>query len=150
MALKKDTVQQLKYVYDFAVDGGAVGAIPMRPWVDGVELDEGVIVMGFSVYAEGALTSGGTPTVTIGNTLDPDGYSVDAWAVLSVANATLVPGQLDGALTWNTTNDAKLAYRIGSAANVKDVALTVGTAALTGGKLVMTFDVMLPSGVAAA
>ena len=144
MALKKDCIQQMKYVYEFAKDGGAIGAIALRPWVAGVQLDEGMIVTGFSLYVEAAITSAGSHTVTLGTGADADGFLVD-FAALATANAVLAPGVVDGALVWNTTTDSQIHYRVGAAANTKSLALTVATAALTAGKLVLTLDVMLPS-----
>lgn len=146
----KDKDFLLKYVYDFSKDGGAVSSISLRPWVSGVQLAEGLLVKGISVYAESALTSAGTPTVTFGNSADTDGYSVDSWALLSAANGTVHAGQLDGALIWDSTADAQKEYRIGSAANTQDLVMAVGTAALTAGKLVVYLHCKNPSAVAAA
>lgn len=147
--MKRDVVQKLKYTYDFAKQGGAIGAIAMRPWVEGVQLAEGMVVKNFSLHVEAPLTSAGTPTVLVGNGADDDGYAVNAWGILSVANSVLKPGVLDGALIWDTTADAIRGYRIGAAANTQNVLLTVGAAALTGGRLVMYFDVLLPSAASA-
>lgn len=149
MSFAKDKDFLLKYVYDFSKDGGAVSSISLRPWVNGVQLAEGLLVKGISVHAESALTSAGTPTVTFGNSSDTDGYLVDAWALLSAANGTAHVGQLDGALVWDSTADAQKEYRVSSAANTQDLVMAVGTAALTGGKLAVYLHCKLPSSVSA-
>lgn len=124
----------LEYEYDFAVDGGAVGAIAMRPLPSNVTLSQGDVVVGFYAKVETALTSGGSATTTLGNTADADGYLVDFFGSAS-ANAIFTPGVLDGALIWDSTADAMKGYYVTSASNTQNVALTVGTAALTAGKI---------------
>ena len=54
----------LKYEYDFAKDGGAVSTISLRPDVNA--LGENVIVKDLYLIVKTAVTSGGTPTITIG------------------------------------------------------------------------------------
>lgn len=143
MALKLREEFEIKYVYDFAVSGGAVSTISLVPQLSWIALDEGVIIKDLTLRVITAFTSGGTPTVTFGNSSDVDGFFVDAWAAgLQTANSILKPGVLDGALMWNSTVDAITGYRVGSAANTKDVVMAVGTAALTAGKCEIVFDCM--------
>ena len=132
MGYIKNEEYELFYEYDFAKDGGAVSSIPLRSMVNGIK--EGLIIRSIEVRVKTALTSGGTPTVTLGNTLDVDGYMIDIYALCTL-NAVINSGSVAGALIWDDTNDHPIHYRIGSAANVKDLVLAVGTAALTAGKL---------------
>lgn len=135
MGLQKGVQLQKEWLYDFAVDGGVIGAISLKSTdPSGDLLDAEFVVEDIEVIAEAAFTSGGSATVTLGNTADADGYLVDSFASLSLG-AVLRAGELDGALIWNTALDAKRAYPITSAANTQNMLLTIGTAALTAGKL---------------
>lgn len=127
----------VKYDYDFAKQGGAVSAITLTADLNGLE--ENVIVKDVYVVAKTALTSGGSATVTLGNTADPDGYMADIFALVGADNAVVNAGAVAGALIWDDTNDHAVHYRVTSAANTQDVILTVGTAALTAGKLEIYF-----------
>lgn len=127
MGYPKNEQQELLYEYDFEKDGGAISQISLRSLVNGFR--EGTIVRGIEVRVKTAITSGGTPTVTLGNTSDPNGYMTDIFAVASL-DAVLDQEQYAGALL-----PVADVYRIGSAANVQDLVLDIGTAALTAGKL---------------
>lgn len=124
----------IKYDYDFAKDGGAISSIPLRADVNA--LGEGVIVKEVMLVVQTALTSGGTPTVTLGNTTDVDGYMADIWALAEAAdNAVINSGAVAGALIWDDANDHAIHYRIDGTAANQNLLLTVGTAALTAGKI---------------
>jgi hypothetical protein len=136
MGLQKGVQLQKEFVWDFAVDGGAVSAIALNSSdPNGDLLDEGFVVEDVELYTETTLTSGGTPTITIGNTTDPDGYMADVYALATTAPAMVRAGQVAGALIWNTTEDAKLAYRVDGTAANQNLLMTIGTAALTAGKI---------------
>jgi hypothetical protein len=123
------------YEYDFAVEGGAVGAISLRNLgLNGLEA--GLAVEDIQLRVQTALTSGGSATVTLGHVGDPDGYFVDFFSLAS-ANATLRIGEVAGALVWDDTNDHQISHRIASAANANPT-ITIGTAALTAGKFQVT------------
>lgn len=135
MGLQKGVQLEKEYVYDFAVDGGAVGAISLNSTdPNGDLLDEGFIVEDVELKVDTTFTSGGSATVKIGNSADDDGYFVDSFASL-VAGAVIRAGQLDGALIWDTTNDAKKGYLVTSSASTQNLLLSIGTAALTAGKM---------------
>lgn len=123
----------LRYDYDFAVNGGAVGNIPLSSNING--LKEGVVVREAFVIVKTALASGGAPSVTLGNTADVDGYLADFYSLASSAPAVVNSSSVAGDLIWDDTNDHVIHYRIGSASNVQDLVLAIGTAALTAGKL---------------
>ena len=123
---------KLEYDYDFSTQGGAVSSITLSSDVNALE--EGVIVKRVMVVVKTAFTSGGTPTVTLGNTGDTDGYMADIYA-LGTAGNVINSGQVAGALIWDDTNDHEIWYPIDSTANNQNLVLTIGTAALTAGKL---------------
>jgi len=124
----------IKYDYDFAASGGAVSSISLSSDVN--SLGEGVIVKRLRVIMKTAFTSAGTPTVTIGNTTDVDGYMADIYALgAASADAVINSSAVAGALIWDDTNDHEIFYRIDSTAANQDLVLTIGTAALTAGKM---------------
>lgn len=123
----------VKYDYDFAKQGGAVSTISLTADVNGLE--ENVIVKDMFVIAKTALTSGGSATVTIGNTTDKDGYMADIFSLVGTDNAVVNAGAVSGALLWDDTNDHAIHYRINGTAANQDLVMDVGTAALTAGKL---------------
>lgn len=144
--LRKGVQQQKEYLWDFAVDGGATGTIVLKSSdPNGNLLDEGFVVEDVEIKTETALTSGGTPTVTFGNSGDTDGYLADVWALAQAANSMVRAGQVDGALVFDTTADAKKAYRIDSTANNQNLVMAIGTAALTAGKIRVVVKGFVPT-----
>jgi len=127
----KNEKQLARFDYDFAVDGGAIGEIPLRANIS--ELSTGMIISDIYIVVEEALSSDGSPTVTVGNT-DVDGFFADIAALAGSNNNVIRVGEVAGELMYDDTNDHLLLYRVGSDT---DLNLTVGTAALTGGKLVV-------------
>lgn len=123
----------IKYEYDFEKDGGAISEIALRPDINA--LGEGVVVKDITLVVQTALDSGGTPTVTLGNSTDPDGYMADIWALAQSDNAVVNAGAVAGALIWDDTNDHAIQYRIDGTAANQDLVLDVGTAPLTAGKI---------------
>jgi hypothetical protein len=134
----KGEKQLLAYEYDFAADAGAIGAIAMRQ-LSGQNAS-GMIVTKAYVVVETALASGGTPTITFGNVTDPDGYMADVWAELSTKQC-VQSGEVLGALIWDDTNDHDIAYRPTTADDLA-TQMTIGTAALTAGKLYLYLEVI--------
>ncbi len=136
MGLPKGVQLQKEFVWDFAVDGGAVGVIVLNSTdPNGDLLDEGFVVEDVELYTETTLASTGTPTITLGNTTDPDGYLADVFALSTTAPAMVRAGQVDGALIWDTSADAKKAYRVNGTAANQNLVMEIGTEALTAGKL---------------
>lgn len=119
-----------EYLYDFAVDGGAVGFIslinPANP------LPVGAIVTSIHYHQVAAFTSGGSATVSIGDAgsnarylaltaFDNAAYALDNVAALSTAIPNLV-----------------------SSANEGNVGITVAVAALTAGKIKLVVQGYVP------
>ena len=92
------------------------------------------------VDVETALASGGSASVTLGNA-DADGFMADFFALAGSNNAVIRLGEVAGALVWDDTNDHLLCYRVNADTDLK---LTVGTAALTAGKLQVYVEFFAP------
>lgn len=147
MPFGNNGIQVQEYVYDFAVDGGAVSTISLSGKANKDPLPAGAIVMDCVMRVLTAFTSGGSATLAIGNTADDDGY-LPAIAVASLtAGACFTAAQQAGALLWDNTNDANLAYGVTSTANTQDVAAKIATAAMTAGKAVICMEYLYPAGV---
>jgi hypothetical protein len=105
-------------LYEFALDGGAVGDITLR----GDSLPSGAVILDAWLHVDTALTSGGAATVAI---------KTEGAADINAADA------ISGA-PWSTTG-AKRADFTATTAPIKttaarNIVATVGTAALTAGK----------------
>lgn len=128
-------LQVQEYVYDFAVDGGAVGAISLSSKAGFASLPDNAIVSEVVAWVETACTSGGSATLAYGNTTDADGYSGAAIAVASLTEDAVFNGfDNAAALLWDDTNDHKIHF-IANSANDRDFSITIATAALTAGKV---------------
>ena len=142
MGLVKNELHRFKYVYDFDEDGGAVSNISLRP--DGNSIPSGFVIRSVSVYVATAITSGGTPTITFGNSDNRDGYLEDVVSAMGLtAGSSIREGEVAGALLWDDTNDHALEYVVPSEA-VGVPSMTVGANALTAGALVLYIDGYLP------
>lgn len=125
-----------KYEYDFAVSGGAVSAIALVN--KGMNaLASGLIITDFMISIETTLAGTATPTITLGNAGDPDGYAVDFFGA-GTAGAVITRGDRAGALVWDDTNDHAIYYKIDSSANAIPT-ITIATQALTAGKFQVYF-----------
>jgi len=115
---KNDSVQVAEYEYDFEVDGGTVGVKVLSAKDGKANLPVGAIRIGFAVVIQTAFTSGGLATLTLGHTTSAVAY------LGSTAVADL------GAGLEASSSTAALV-----AANGDNVIATIGTAAMTAGKL---------------
>lgn len=118
MPIIEDSRRIARADYDFAVDGGAQGDIPLR----GDKIPLGAIIVDALIHVETAPTSGGAATVAI---------KTEGAADINAADA------ISGA-PWSTTG-AKRGDFTATTAPIKTTAertitATVGTAALTAGK----------------
>lgn len=110
-----------EYVYDFAVQGGAIGSLNLV----GNKLPVGAVVQSASIVVETAFTSGGSATVSLGDLASATKYMA-ATAVASLTDQSLqtvtgVPNQV-------------------SVANEAQVTLAIAVAALTAGKLRVSLE----------
>lgn len=146
LGFKNDRKQVMEYVYDFSTDGGAVSTISLSGKSGKAGIPDGSVVHRVHARVLTACTSGGSATVAWGNTSDTDGYSGAAIAVASLTANAVFNETRGGALLWDDTNDANLDYAVTSTANTQDFSLTIGTAALTAGKIVFQVEFSRPAG----
>lgn len=141
--LEKGSTQYREYVWDYDVDGGATGDLALRA-ADGLDpaLPEGCLVKDCVVVNEKALT-GGT-ALTVGTVTDSDGFLADSYAQLTNLASVIRAGEKDGALLWDSTADAKKAYRVPATANSQKPALGIASTALTAGKLRVILELYNP------
>ena len=115
--------------YDFATDGGAVGAIVLR----GDKVPSGAIVLSTLIKVESNVTSGGAATVSLGIGSATD---VRAAATLATAPSLAAAATLNGAITRNTAP--------GVLTEDEDVTATVAVAALTAGRFSVLVEYIEP------
>lgn len=113
----------IRVVYDFAVDGGATGAL------DVFTAEQNLVVVGFHLKVLTAATSGGSATLIVGVSGGDTDACLDATSG-AVANlsANAVIGQ-----------EATVPFYLASGGKIIQ---TIGTAALTAGKIEYVFEVM--------
>lgn len=119
-------VEYSRYVYDFAVDGGATGVY------DVMTASAGMVIVHAHAKVLTACTSGGSATVKFGPVADDDRFiTTTQGAVASLtAGAVIVPVAVEG-----TPNVLATPY---SHAEAAKLVMTIGTAALTAGKIEFT------------
>lgn len=143
-SFKNAGVHVQEYVYDFDVDGGAVGAIALSSKDNKSVLPVGAVVKRVTALVKTAFTSGGSATLAWGNTDDADGYSGAAIAVASLTAGALFNGYDNGAaLLWDDTNDHPIDVYVADAADGA-FSVTIGTAAMTAGKAVFMVEYYFP------
>lgn len=106
--------------YDFTVDGGGVGAIPMRAGTAtlGGALPSGAVVVNGYIEVDTPPTSGGAATAGLGL---ETGTDLQAGVVVSGA-------------PWSTTGRKVLAFSGAKTTTTRTPVVTVAVAALTAGK----------------
>lgn len=113
--------------YDFAVDGGAVGTIPIGA-IGAEKIPANAVILGGLIEVETAVTSGGAATV-----------AVQVEAAGDIVAAAAVSGA-----PWSTAGRKSVIPAFTGATSVKtsaprEISIVVAAAALTGG----VFDVLL-------
>jgi hypothetical protein len=126
MGLQKKSKIRLEGSWDFDEDGGAVGSYPL------IDVPANFAVQELYYEVETALTSGGTPTVEIGDGDDPNGYVADFQASMDTPGIKALNQDDKGVYLWDNANDAG-DQKLYAAADTID--FVVGTAALTAGKI---------------
>lgn len=124
-------VDEYRVVYDFAADAGATGALDL--FTAG---DANLVITHAHCTVKTACTSGGSATVKWGVTGDDDRFAnTTQGAVASLtAGATIIPPALEG-----TPNVLPMPYKLASG---DKCLMTIGTAALTAGKIEFVLRVM--------
>jgi hypothetical protein len=145
MSVIKNKLHVAEYIYDFSVDGGATGEINLHEKAGKAVVPVGAVIKGVAYKVVDAITSAGAATVAFGNGDDKDGYSGAA-----IGKATLVAnyvgngGENDAALLYDTTDYYPKYVCVVNAADGQFI-LTVGTAALTAGKIVFMVEYFMPT-----
>ncbi|MBL0320679.1 MAG: hypothetical protein IPP74_15500 [Alphaproteobacteria bacterium] len=124
MAFKNDGPQVNEYVYDFAVDGGAVSTIDLSAKQGFAPLPSGAVVKSVHYKVVSALTSGGSATVSIGDANATARYL----ALTAFDNAAYAAGNVAAAAIGVPMNV--------SAAARGQFGISIAVAALTAGKIV--------------
>jgi len=138
MPFKNDGKHVQKYVYDFAVDGGAQGVITLSGKAGYDPLPAGAIVTAVAGHVLTACLSGGSATVIWGSGDDADGYSGPTIAVGSLTANAVFNGWDNAAVElWDDTNDHPIYKYIDEITTSGKVTLTIATADLTAGKIVL-------------
>lgn len=114
----------VRVTYDFADDGGATG--PMNI----LAAKDGLLITGFHMFVEEAVTSDGSATLSVGPTGAPAKF------VNGVGKATLTQNYV---VREDAAND--LPHYL---ADGQSIIQTIGLAPLSGGKIHYTFKVMKP------
>lgn len=143
MGFQKNVPLTFEYEYDFAVDGGSTSAAIALRNVTGNAMAAGLVITNWDMSITTALDGTATPTVVMGNSVDPDGYAIDFFGDATPAGATLNRGDRAGALVWDDTNDHPIDYLIPSAAAAIPK-ITIATQALTAGKFKVVFTAYRP------
>jgi hypothetical protein len=144
-SLKNNGVNVAEFVYDFAVDGGSVGAINLHAKDNKGVLPVGSIIKSVTCKVVTAFTSGGSATLAWGNGDDADGFSGTAIAVASLTDNAVFNGWDNGAaLIFDDTNDHPIFVNVADAADGQFI-VTIGTAAMTAGKAVFLVEYYAPT-----
>lgn len=132
MGFQKYKDLEFIYEYDFAVDGGAVSEINLRPI--GNAISTGLVIEDFTVFVEESFTSAGDgASAAFGTNADPDGFLEATVQAGFQENSVAYPGAVAGDDVWDDTNDHKIKYHIVNA-NQAVPSITISGEALTGGK----------------
>jgi hypothetical protein len=115
-------------LYDFAVDGGAISAIPL---MGAAHIPAGATIYGGWIEVHTQLTSGGAATIAVGVETTTDIVPAIAVASWTAGRKRIVPG-----LTVGATLAASDVVRTTAA---RDITMTIAAVALTAGK----FSVLL-------
>lgn len=144
MAFKNQGMNYQQYVYDFAVDGGGTGTKVLSSKSGYAPLPTNALVCYVDAWVVTACTSGGSATLSWGNSGDVDGYSGAAVAVASLTANAVFAESRGGALLWDDTNDARLNLHIADA-TAGSFVCAIATAALTAGKVIFVVSYLQPS-----
>lgn len=110
-------------IYDFAVDGGAVGTIPL---MGSAQIPSGATILGGWIEVHTQLTSGGAATIAVQVEAANDVVPAVAVASWTAGRKKIVP-----ALDSNNALAAATDIRTTAA---RDISAVIATAALTAGK----------------
>jgi hypothetical protein len=137
LSFKNDSINVAEYVYDFATDAGAVASVTLSAKDQKSPLPAGAIVTNAYAWVQTACTSEGLATLAFGLGEDVDAL-IDETAVASLTANAVFTG--DSTVVAGTSV-ARIANAAGGV-----VTATVGTAALTAGKVSLFIEFINPAG----
>lgn len=140
----KNRYNTQEYLYDFAVDGGAIGTIVLSSKKGKNPLPVGAIIKAVTAHVITAPLSTGSATVSWGhNTVTA--YSGTAIAIASLTLNSLHNGQRANSLIWDDTNDCQIPIRVSSESTDGTFTVAIATEALTAGKIQFTVEYLDPA-----
>ena len=132
--------QVQEYVYSFADDGGAISTIALSSKANVDPLPLGAVVTEVVLKVITAFTSGGSATLSWGNSDGVTTYSGTAVPVASLVANACFNGMGNGAsVLWNDTEDAAVPFPVINAADAA-VNVSIAAAAMTAGKAVIMVE----------
>lgn len=136
--------QESEYVWDFAVDGGAVSTIPLWSKASKAKIPVGALILGTCLKVVTGVTTSAAGTLSFGTVTDIDGFH-DGIAAATLADDYAVSHEESkSALLWDDTNDCSKALPV-AAANDGAIVAQIETGALTAGKVILTVSWVYPS-----
>lgn len=139
MSFEKNVIQTIAYEYDFAIDGGAIGAKELRS-LNVNKLKSGLLIVEAELKIITAL-AGASATAVIGDADDDNGYFLE-FNTVAAGNYSSHSIDRGGAFLRSTVATSPVAMGnklIKEVLADRPVLLTVGTAALTAGKFEVIF-----------
>lgn len=140
----KNRYNVAEYLYDFAVDGGAVGTIVLSSKNGKNPLPVGAIVKNVTARVLTAPLGGAGSTVSWGHSTT-DAYSGTTIAIASLTLNSLHNGQVAGSLIWDNANDAQIPILVTDATTDGTFKVAIGTDPLTAGKIVFVVEYIEPA-----
>lgn len=135
MGFPKNKTLEFTYEYDAEIDGGEIGAVNLRPV--GNEMDGGLVVKGATFKFLTEFSTGGSNTMSVGNSDDADCYVPLLQGSAIVAGFIIYPGIGPAPVVWDDTNDHQILYKIPEGAGTP--VLTIANDAVTSGRFEVTF-----------
>jgi len=143
--IRNNGVQVQEYVYDFADDGGATGAINLHTKDNKAVIPVDAVITGVSVRVETAFVSGDGADVIWGNGDDADGYSGSSYLSTSFPAAQVYNAwENEAALLWDDADDHQIYQSVTTAADGQFI-MTIGIGTLTAGKATFSVKYLFPS-----
>lgn len=141
----RNSLHTQEYLYDFAVDGGAIGDIDLHAKENYSPLPIGAVVK--AVYAKvlTTVTGGAGATIAWGNEDDEDGYSGPTVAIAgATANAVFNGWDNASVLLWDDANKHQIFITIDDA-DAAQFVFQIATATLTAGRILFVVEYYMPS-----
>jgi len=133
-----------EYLYDFAVDGGAIGTIVLSSKKGKNPLPVDAIVTGVTARVLTAPLSTGSATISWGNNT-VTAYSGTAIAIASLTLNSLHTGRVASSSIWDDTNDRDVPLLVTDETTDGTFKIAIATEALTAGKIIFEVEYLHPA-----